>query len=348
MLRPPLLIVDGRIPTTAIAERLLRDAYGGCEVRTGEELLGAQVLKRPLFISRLCHPRFAWLPEYLHARGVPYVYLLDDHFFALTPDYDRHNGAFFSHPAVHETLTAFLRGARAVWLMSEVLAAQLRARLPELDCRVVPAPVDLALFDACFARRAPRPRPPEVWSVGYASTRRPNVAALLTQLVERASARFGPRLRFEFIGWCPDAIAAHPAVQVFAPIEDYARFVQTMLDRHWDVALAPLGDSVFENAKTNLKYREYAAARIPGLFSAVPLYANCVRDGETGLLVGFDPEAWVEALTRLLADSALREAIVRQALAEVRAKHAQPVVAQRVRETFDDCFAQTDASSALA
>ena len=335
----PLLIADGRIATTAIVERLLREAYGSVEVRTGEELVGVQTHQRPIFVSRLCHPRYAWLPAHLAARGAPYVYLLDDDFFVLDPSYDRANGSFFSHPEVHRSLTAFLLGSRAVWVMSPVLGERLRARLPGLDIRYLPPPVDIALIDRARAAATPQSsRTAAHFTVGYASSRRPNVAALLTAIVEGAAQRFGGTVAFEFIGYCPDAIASHPRVTSLPAIDDYAAFMRTMLARGWSAALAPLADSAFENAKTNLKFREYGAACLPGIYSRVPLYAACVRHEETGLLVPNEPEAWLDAIEWLRADSARRLRLAERARAEVEEKHAQPRVATLLRETFADCW----------
>ena len=50
----------------------------------------------------------------------------------------------------------------------------------------------------------------------------------------------------------------------------------------WAIGLAPLRDSAENRAKTNNKYREYAALGIPGIYSDMPVYASSVRHGETG------------------------------------------------------------------
>lgn len=335
----PLLIADGRIATTAIVERLLRDAYGGVEVRTGEELVGAEIRARRIVISRLCHPRYAWLPAHLAAQGAPFVYLLDDDFFALDPSFDQTLGPFYSHPEVRHTLERFLRGARAVWVMSEILGQRLRNRLPGLAVRYVPPPVDIALIDASGAVAPPRQATADApFVVGYASSRRPNVAALLTAVVKGAARRFGGAVAFEFIGYCPDAIASHPEVTSLPAIDDYEAFMRTMLSRGWTAAIAPLTDSPFENAKTNLKFREYGAARLAGIYSHVPLYSSCVQHEQTGLLVPNEPEAWLDAIDWLRADPSRRQRLVERARDVVEATHAQPRVAEQLRSTFADCW----------
>ena len=104
------------------------------------------------------------------------------------------------------------------------------------------------------------------------------------------------------------------------------------MPHRWDAALAPLMHSDFENCKTNLKYREYAAFGIPGIYSNVPLFASCVQSGRTGLLADNRADDWLRALEQLRVDVALRRAVARAARADVEKHHAQPLVAKQLRE----------------
>jgi glycosyltransferase involved in cell wall biosynthesis len=331
-----LLIADGLIATTDILERLLREAYGSVQVVTAETLHGVEVKNRPLFISRLCHPRYRWLPDYLREQNCNYVYFLDDNFFELTTDYDVFNGAFFSHPAVHDSLTHYLRAAARVWLMSAPLEHYLHERLPDLRTQFISAPVDINLFDriAAIEGIALKKSAQLPFVVGYPSTRRENVSSLVAEVVTRASKRWGDSIRFEFIGWCPDAISAHPSVTVFPATKDYTSFLQLLFSRNWDAAIAPLGSSLFENSKTSLKYREYGAARLPAVYSNCALFAACVTQGVNGLLAGDDPDDWLMQIAALKDDHAFRARIVNNARTDVEAKHRQSIIAKQMRELF--------------
>ncbi|MEQ1593949.1 MAG: glycosyltransferase [Casimicrobium sp.] len=337
-----LLLADGLIATTAIAERVLRDAFGPVKVITPESLPGTTLCGRPLFISRLCHPRYSWLPEYLRERSANYVYLLDDNFYELSVDYDAHNGAFFSHPAVHDSLTAFLRGASYVWVMSQPLGDYLQQRLPDLRVAWIPAPVDIDLFDAAATstNRIASPRSNRPFTVGYPTTRRPNVAELVTQVVHLATEKWRDEIRFEFIGWCPDAITEYPNVVSFPATSDYESFAKVLCASQWDAAIAPLNESIFENCKTNVKFREYGAARIAGIYSRGPLFESSVRHGENGLLADWDPTDWVAQIDRIKSDNDLRASITQLARQDVEHVHAQAVVARMLRTKFSGCFAQ--------
>ena len=90
------------------------------------------------------------------------------------------------------------------------------------------------------------------------------------------------------------------------------------MSRGWHAAIAPMGDSVFENCKTPLKYLEYSAMGIPGVYSDTHVYASVVRHDETGLLAANEPGAWIDALEQLLESPAKRMAIASRAGAEVK------------------------------
>ena len=330
----PLLIADGDIATTHIIARVIDEALGAPDIVYPHTLQQARLSGRTVIVSRLCLPELAWLPSYLADRSIPYSYFLDDNFYELDTHYDVHNGAFFSHPAVHATLDKFLTGAERILVMSPTLAGYLSERFPAQHIARISPPIDLALIDR--HRPAPAPVNTKKLRIGYPSTRRPNVADLLSNVVTRALRLHHNDVEFEFIGWMPEALRGVPGVTFLPEVKGYENYVALVQQRGWDLALAPLMDSLFENCKTNLKYREYAAFGVPGIYSDVPLYSSCVSDGQTGMLVENSADAWLTALSRLLSDTALRAAIVLAARADVEKNYAQPLVAQQLRRCLNN------------
>lgn len=325
----PLLIADGDIATTHIIARLISEALGPPDIVYPQTLQQTHFVGRTIIVSRLCLPELSWLPEYFAHRGVTYSYFLDDNFYELTTEYDVHNAAFFSHPAVHASLDKFLREADRIIVMSPTLARYLDTRFPGKFVVQISPPIDLALID--------RHRPAEKSStarklrIGYPSSRRPNVAELLTNVVSRMLDLHHQDVEFEFIGWMPDTLRDVSGVTFLPEVRGYENYVAAVQQRCWDIALAPMMDSLFENSKTNLKYREYAAFGVPGIYSNVPLYSSCVRHEQTGLLTENSVDAWLAALGQMLTLPALRATIVDAARREVERNYAQPLVAQQLR-----------------
>jgi glycosyltransferase involved in cell wall biosynthesis len=69
----------------------------------------------------------------------------------------------------------------------------------------------------------------------------------------------------------------------------------------FDIGLAPLVPSVFNQAKSPIKTAEYAALGIPAIASDVGPYPGFVEDGVTGFLVR-QPHEWAAALKALADD----------------------------------------------
>jgi hypothetical protein len=83
----------------------------------------------------------------------------------------------------------------------------------------------------------------------------------------------------------------------------------------FDIGLAPLRDTRFNRARSNVKLKEYAAAGAMWLASPVGPYAG-MGEEQGGLLVGGDD--WFGALDSLLADADRRRALTARAGAWVR------------------------------
>jgi hypothetical protein len=131
----------------------------------------------------------------------------------------------------------------------------------------------------------------------------------------------GPRIEAHF--WGPRPPTELPAARHHAVVHDYDRYLRRFSAAGFDIGLAPLADDVFHRSKTNTKFREYGACGIAGIYSDVEIYSDCVRHGETGLLVGNDTEAWYRAMRRLVDDANLRKRIQRDARAEIEEHYSQ-------------------------
>lgn len=96
-----------------------------------------------------------------------------------------------------------------------------------------------------------------------------------------------PRHRIRFQSWTTDL---H---------EHYRRVAR------FDIGLAPLTRSPFNDAKSGIKFMEAAAVGVPMICSRVPAYESLVEHGVTGFLAS-TPAQWAEYLHALINDAQLR------------------------------------------
>lgn len=329
----PLLVADGDIPTTRLLARELREGFRDVEVRIAARLFGADFAGRPVVVSRLCFPRFSWLPAYLAQRDRRYAYFIDDNFWEITQETDVGLANFFQHPATVETLDAFVRNAGVVVCWSSRLREYVAARHPGAVTEFVPPGFDVAAATRLLERRAAlSARPARGVRIGYPTTPRPRVASLLVSIVRHFLERYGDEVSFEFIGWMPEALSELPNVVLHPWIADYDSFLEFELGRHWDLGIAPLIGDVFDQFKTDNKYREYAGCGIPGVYSRVSPFVETVRHGVTGLLVANEPAEWIAALERMVQSPELRRSIAAAGIDEVRRSYDVRVTGPRLAE----------------
>jgi hypothetical protein len=245
------------------------------------------------------------------ATGLPVLYDLDDNFFELPPDSSA--GRTYAQPEQLAMLTEYLSKASLVRVYSRPLLA--RACLLNSHVEMVSSGVDLRQV-----RPAKSPSGPV--KLIYATSRLDDsLGRIFLPALRRLMDEEGPRVETHF--WGPQPPAELPGVRHHAVVHDYDRFLRRFSAAGFEIGLAPLADDVFHRSKTNTKFRDYGACGIAGVYSDVDVYADCVRDGETGLLVGNDTEAWYRALRRLVDDANLRKRIQQHARKEIEEHYSQ-------------------------
>lgn len=88
------------------------------------------------------------------------------------------------------------------------------------------------------------------------------------------------------------------------------------LIRSVDINLAPLEDTIFNEAKSENKWTEAALVKIPTIASNVGAFKSEIMDGKTGLLCD-NKKDWDNKLKRLIEDANYREEIATNAYNEV-------------------------------
>jgi glycosyltransferase involved in cell wall biosynthesis len=268
-------------------------------------------------------------------RGIPVVYELDDNLL----DLHRYE-PWETYPGdALRGVVAFLARQADGMIVSTPALAERVARLRS-GVLVVPNALDERLFGPAPEPAAPRG---SALTIGFMGTLTHEADLRMVLAPLRALlARHAGRVRLEVVGGGEENRIASlfsglPFRMRTPGREDaYPRFVPWMRQHlRWDVAIAPLEDDAFTRGKSDLKYLDYAALGIPGVFSDVLAYRETVRHRETGLLAANEPGAWAEALEEIVRDGALRARLATAAAVEVHSSRMLRTNAVRWREAIE-------------
>lgn len=245
--------------------------------------------------------------------GKPVIYETDDLLHNLPPTHPHagfslRNGDF---------IRQLVRRCAAVVVSTPTL----RGYFLELNPRVYVLPN--LLHDRWFAPRRPRSGAQRV-RIGYMGTPTHDVdLAMVERALARIAVKYEDRVDFVFLGSATEAMRRLPNAQFREKLVPYADFPELLRSMEFDIGIAPLADNQFNRCKSNIKWLEYGACGIAGIYSDLGPYRESVQDGETGLLVsGTSEEEWYGALERLITDTGLRQHIAARAEATVRQRYS--------------------------
>jgi glycosyltransferase involved in cell wall biosynthesis len=259
--------------------------------------------------------------ENLLALGKPYVYELDDNFFELTPDTSR--SKYHRAPERIAQLEKYLKHAMLVRVYSAPLEA--RVRQVASNVKLVKAPAILYSIPAM-----PPQRRSKKLKILFSTSRTvsDNLSQIFIKDLTRVLQEYPDNLEVHFRGFLPEELRAFPSVKFHRFISNYQKYLQKTYEESYDIGLAPMIDDLSHNSKTNNKFREYGACWIAGIYSNAELYASCVEDGKTGLLVSSEEGAWYTAMIKLMKDAELRQSIQKQARTVVEQEYSLDAYAE--------------------
>jgi glycosyltransferase involved in cell wall biosynthesis len=104
-----------------------------------------------------------------------------------------------------------------------------------------------------------------------------------------------PHISIEFMGCIPEAFNTmidNDSIRLVHWQPDYTSYLKNILNAKWDIALCPVIDSDYTNHKTNIKFLEYSASKIPGIYSNIKIYAGDIAESKNGFLANNDYTSW--------------------------------------------------------
>ena len=280
-----------------------------------------------VIVDRIWHP-YNITPQAAEAlcgrirhSGARFIYAFDDY-------YENMSEKVTQRKQLAEIFNIFFSACDGALVTTPYLAGQYQARKPNLQ--IVPNNLDERLLVRRRILNRPAGGEGQPWVIGMMGTptHDEDLRPILPALVKLAEA-FKDRVIFDFIGILNhDSLQRLPELQrlplrITAPpahAVEYPLFMLWYTSRvRWEVALAPMENIPFNQAKSDIKVLDYAAIGAAGVFSDCPAYQGTIQNRQNGLLVKNEPGAWLQALTELLSDAQLRCQVQQQADAELYA-----------------------------
>lgn len=155
--------------------------------------------------------------------------------------------------------------------------------------------------------------------IGYAGTpsHLPDLE-IVREACLRTDEEFAGRIEWCFYGCVPAWAKRLGRVRTIPPSPDRSSFFRRWAADPFEIGLAPLRRTAFNEVKDLTKFYDYAHHGAAGIYSAVAPYRGCIRSGLDGLLVPASTRAWWEAIRALVIGKERRRRIVAASRARVR------------------------------
>jgi GT2 family glycosyltransferase len=141
--------------------------------------------------------------------------------------------------------------------------------------------------------------------------------ASIEPALARIAQEYGSSVSFVFMGCATESLSRLPGFRFIPFANSYADYTRKLQQTTLDIALVPLIDNPFNRCKSNIKWLEYSACGIAGIYADLPPYNASIEHGRTGLLAGQEPEQWYEAIRLLIEHDDLRRGIAGNARMKV-------------------------------
>jgi FkbM family methyltransferase len=289
---------------------------------TNEELDAVDLIIIQRFFPR---PETKEFIDYLFTLGKPIVYEIDDLLTQLPSSNPSYDGGMLSKPYIFDVA----RKCSAITTSTDALSRHFNAYNDNVH--ILPNLLNSSLW----CKTTPPSQGPVI--IGYAGTITHSAdLTLLEEVLERVSSKYGNRVAFSFMGCATERISRLPGFSFISFETTYEAYARKLQEIPLDIMLVPLEDNPFNRCKSNIKWLEYSACGIAGIYADLPPYNTTVTHGKTGLLVGQNTDKWVHAIELLIEHPDLRKQISRQAREEVLSKYTLQQGVHRYLDLYEN------------
>lgn len=248
----------------------------------------------------------------------PIVTEIDDWVFDL-PSYNLAHGAFQPNSDYEKTAYQQLQMSDYLICSTEFIKENLLKVFPDKNVFVVKNSIDFDIYDNLEPSKTFETKKDGVIRIGYTGCG--NHSGDLELVKEPILALLSEFENLEFILPMPFeswADVEHPRVlnaNRWVSLDKYPSMIKGW---EMDIGIAPLMDHNGNRAKSNLRWLEYSALKIPTVASNIYPFKNSIKDGKDGVICKNDSNSWYEALKGLILDKGRRASIGENAYKKVK------------------------------
>lgn len=260
------------------------------------------------------------LASFMRKNKIPYVAEFDDYIFHISPHNVSGYGAW--NPAtlfVHRSLE-LARGAAAITVSTNSLAREL---FPYNDfVYVLPNYLDKEKWDIPLTRKND-----DKIRIGWAGgNAHADDLRMISKVIDKIVKEYKGKVIFETMGMTRQELAGVFPMKIQNEVciscgyegelhhhfgESLDNYPLVLASMGWNIAVAPVIDNGFGNAKSDLKIKEYSALGLPIVASPVASYREASEHGAYALLANTFEE-WYNIIKMLIEDTAYREEIAKE------------------------------------
>jgi SAM-dependent methyltransferase/glycosyltransferase involved in cell wall biosynthesis len=272
-------------------------------------------------------------------KNKPFITECDDWLFDI-PSYNIASHPYKPGSEAQQIAYKQLEMSDAIIVSTQFIKDSFQTLFPRKKIIVVPNGIDFDLWD-----KLKRPEKDGKIRIGYTGCQNHHEDLRIVKKPILALLEEFPNLEFimaaPFTSW---EDVKHERVLVnttWAPIDVYPKMVS---EWNLDIGIAPLKDSNFNRAKSNLRWLEYSALEIPTVASSIYPFKNSIKDGVDGYICSTSQE-WYERLKTLITDRVKRSRMGVEAYTRVKKDFSMGKIAQdyrgilnRIKKEFPDGF----------
>jgi glycosyltransferase involved in cell wall biosynthesis len=270
-----------------------------------------------VFLQRHIHSDFLEIIDNLHSLGIKVHYDLDDNLWNV----DLKNPAKKGYtPQVLNTLENIIAKCDSVYTST----VPLKDKLTEFhSCvNIVPNLIEIP--------RLTRKELKSTIRIGYGGSisHEGDFSKPLISAIKKLKHKLRDKIEFVFVGYVPEALKSIVTFHAGAPTSDYLEFINYL---DFDIAISPLKDTIFNQAKSNLKWLDYSACEVCTVASNVCSYQD-IEHMVTGVLVD---ENWYEVLSFLIENKKLTKEIALSAKKHVTKEFSWGMASCKQRDVYN-------------